>query len=174
MIVSQSVTGALTRLQGQILLNGLVEAIGADGMLFVGIQGTILQARAVVDHVFRAGAPVLLARADTGAWVVLGPGATSGGASRGGLMPAQGPLPSSALASQSLDAAVARLIDAQNRVLRGGTITAVLADGALAVRLQVGEVLARAATTQRFAPGLTVYAIQTDAGTYLVLGSTGR
>lgn len=176
MIGAQTVTGALSKFQGEVLISGTIEAVTADGRLFVTAKGTTLIAIAVIDHVFRAGESVLLAWADDGAWVVLGP--ASALADRGALAPpARGPAPSSALSSPSLAAAVTRLINAQNKILRRGIIEAVFADGRLLVHLaspRLGTVLAGAATTERFRAGGPVYAIQTDAGGWLVLGTPGR
>jgi len=175
MIAAQTITGALSKLQGEVLLTGTLEAVTADGRLFVTAKGTALIAVAIIDHVFRAGETVLLAWADDGAWVVLGPGAA---ADRGALgLPVSGPAPSSALPSPTLAAAVTRLITAQQKILRRGTIEAVFADGRLLVHLahpRLGTVLAGAATTERFRAGGPVYAIQTDAGGWLVLGTPGR
>lgn len=176
MRAAQTVTGALTRLQGEILIVGTIEAVAADGRLFVVAKGVSLVAIAVVDHVFRAGESVLLAWADDGAWVVLGPAHTV--TDRGdAALPARGPEPSSALAAPSLSAAVTRLISAQHTILRRGTIETVFADGRLLVHLirsRFGTVLAGAATTEQFRAGAPAYAIQTDAGGWLVLGSPGR
>lgn len=175
MRAAQTVTGALSRLQGEVLLTGTLEAVTTDGRLFVTAKGAALVAVALIDHVFRAGETVLLAWADDGTWVVLGPGAAANRDALG--LPVRGPEPSSALASPSLAAAVTRLINAQSKILRRGTIEAVFADGRLLIHLaspRLGVVLAGAATTERFRAGGPVYAIQTDAGGWLVLGTPGR
>lgn len=167
--------GQLTR-RNQLLLDGRITAVLANGQLVVDVGRGMLECGALVDHAFRAGETVRLMRDDAGEYLALGP--TSGGRAQAAAMPAIRPSATGSRASAGLAEAFWRVVDKQSRPLKRGRVAAIRADGTLEVTLRVNHatvaVLARSATTQTFVAGQPCHAIKTDRGGYLVVGSTQR
>lgn len=169
-IASQTTTGALSNLTRlhQAVLDGVVDAVTASGLLLVNVGRGSLYAGAVVDIRFRAGDHVRMMHADDGTYQVTGL-ATAGGRARTKVLPqVDSPPPSGS--SPSLHAALVRYSAKDSQALKRGIVTAVRSDGTLEVRIKGRPQVATAATSRPLRAGDRVYAVKTDLGGYEVMG----